>query len=244
MRTTSKKKPKSKSFFQQEKFTAELSSGQLVIGISILILFGLTCFLLGILLGRSEYTRTVEFANVQQPEDFGPSGDSGDLSEEQPVHLENVAPTIHRLPAPQPTESLPAPETEPPPTPADEVSSPKTPIESTSPIEDFATMPEELTPPAISVPQEPAATSSDLDITNAPYSIQVGVFSQRANAESAKKKIESKTSYPVQLIDIPEKKITVVLAGAFQDRDTAEAARTILREKLGYAGSYIKKNNQ
>ena len=244
MPTTSKKKPKSKSFFRQEKFTAELSSGQLVVGISILILFGLTCFLLGILLGRSEYARTAEYAAIpktQDPESTGaPDGQSG----EKLLNFEKVPPTIHRLPAPQPQDTIPIPEADTLSSLTREQSSPTSPIESPAPVEDRATTsaPEKPIAPEVSVAETPEPLATSADIANAPYSVQVGAFGKRANAEAAKKKIESNTAYPVRLLDKPESKITVVLVGAFQDRNAADTARIMLRDKLGYTESYIKKN--
>ncbi len=53
---------KSKSFLDNDRYTAELTSGQLVFGISILLVFGLTCFLLGILVGRFEPAVTQQVA--------------------------------------------------------------------------------------------------------------------------------------------------------------------------------------
>lgn len=249
MPTTSKKKPNSKSFFKQEKFTAELSSGQLVVGISILILFGLTCFLLGVLLGRSEDTSRPEYANTAQTRDLEAVRVPDEPSVKQTSTLGNTPPTVHRLPAPQPPAPSPVPEAEAIITSTSEHDSPN------PTIEDRATPNEVATPVTTSVPQKPIAPEvtatttpeplvASTDIADAPYSVQVGAFGKRANAEAAKKKIESNTAYPVRLINAPESKVTVVLAGAFQDRSAAEKARVVLREKLGYTDSYIKKNEQ
>ena len=255
MPTTSKKKPKSKPFFRQEKFTAELSSGQLVVGISILILFGLTCFLLGILLGRSEYARTPEFANLPQTQDLESTGAPDDPSGEQVLTLGNTPPTIHRLPAPQPPDPISIPEADTLSSPASEQDSPAAPIESPAPVEDNPTTtedvapattsaPEKPIPPEVSVAETPEPVVTSVDIANAPYSVQVGAFGKRVNAEAAKKKIESNTAYPVRLLDNPENKVTVVLVGAFQDRNAADTARIILRDKLGFTDSFIKKNDK
>ena len=55
MTAEQKKSPrKSKSFFDQEKYTAELSLRQLVLGIIVLLVFGLACFMLGIVVGKVE----------------------------------------------------------------------------------------------------------------------------------------------------------------------------------------------
>ena len=255
MPTTSKKKPRSKSFFQREKYTAELSSGQLVVGISILILFGLTCFLLGILLGRSEYARTVEYAKIPQTQDLGSAGAPDGQSREQALTLGNTPPIVHRLPAPQPPNPMPIPEADTLSSLTGEQDSPAPPSESPAPVEDNVTTTEVVTPATTSTPEKPVAPEVSLaetpgplvtsvDIANAPYTVQVGAFGKRANAEAAKKKIESKTAYPVRLVDKPENKITVVLVGAFQDRNAADTARVILRDKLGYTDSYIKKNDK
>src|SRR5262245_41785944 len=41
---------------QENRYTAELSTGQLVIGVCILLMFGLGCFLLGVLIGKFDPT--------------------------------------------------------------------------------------------------------------------------------------------------------------------------------------------
>jgi len=45
-----------KSVLDQDRYTAELSTGQLVIGVCILLMFGLGCFLLGVLIGKFDPT--------------------------------------------------------------------------------------------------------------------------------------------------------------------------------------------
>ncbi len=55
MTAEKKKSPrKSKAFLDQDKYTAELSSGQLVLGLSALLIYGLACFMLGVVLGKFE----------------------------------------------------------------------------------------------------------------------------------------------------------------------------------------------
>ncbi len=54
MPTPNPSRSKPKSFFDQDKYTAELSSGQLVYGIAILLLFGVACFALGVVVGKFE----------------------------------------------------------------------------------------------------------------------------------------------------------------------------------------------
>ena len=56
MPPTPTKSRKSKSFFEQDKYTAELTSGQLVIGVTILLVFGLVCFMLGVIVGKFQPT--------------------------------------------------------------------------------------------------------------------------------------------------------------------------------------------
>ena len=54
MPTPNPSRSKPKSFFDQDKYSAELSSGQLVYGIAILLLFGVACFALGVVVGKFE----------------------------------------------------------------------------------------------------------------------------------------------------------------------------------------------
>lgn len=57
------------SFLEKDRYTAELTSGQLVFGISILLVFGLTCFLLGILVGRFEPAQMQQVAAAPNEEE-------------------------------------------------------------------------------------------------------------------------------------------------------------------------------
>lgn len=49
-----KNSDKVESLLSREKYTAELSSGQLVLGVCMLIAFGLACFMIGVLVGKFE----------------------------------------------------------------------------------------------------------------------------------------------------------------------------------------------
>ncbi len=56
-----------KSVLDQDRYTAELSTGQLVIGVCILLMFGLGCFLLGVLIGK--FDPTLKTAGVERSAD-------------------------------------------------------------------------------------------------------------------------------------------------------------------------------
>lgn len=60
-KTTKARRPK--SVLDRDKYMAELTSGQLVIGICILIVFGLACFMLGVLVGKFEPAREIVAAS-------------------------------------------------------------------------------------------------------------------------------------------------------------------------------------
>ncbi|MDP7638306.1 MAG: SPOR domain-containing protein [Candidatus Hydrogenedentes bacterium] len=83
MTAEQKKSPReSKSLLDQEMYRAELSSAQLVLGISVLLIFGLACFMLGIVVGKVEPADPPKFAqrldapapNVQSQTGNGASG--------------------------------------------------------------------------------------------------------------------------------------------------------------------------
>ena len=86
MPPTPTKSRKSKSFFEQDKYTAELTSGQLVIGVTILLVFGLVCFMLGVIVGKFQPTSPQIAA--------------------QPVQQQATAP-MEQAPPPQPQTQTP-----------------------------------------------------------------------------------------------------------------------------------------
>ncbi len=90
-----------KSVLDQERYTAELSTGQLVIGVCILLMFGLGCFLLGVLIGKFDPTLDNKIA---QTDTANPS--NGRATEVKVI--ESAAPRV------SPPVSAPAVETEPP----------------------------------------------------------------------------------------------------------------------------------
>ena len=83
MTAEQKKSPrKSKTFFDQEKYTAELSSGQLVLGVIVLLVFGLACFMLGIVVGKVEQSDPPRLA--QSFDAPAPGGASAETDSAQP----------------------------------------------------------------------------------------------------------------------------------------------------------------
>lgn len=89
----------SRSFLDQDKYTAELSSGQLVIGITILLVFGLACFLLGVLVGKFEPVERTTFA-LETPEDSPASGKTPIVRDAAPGKKDTSKTGL--LPAPTP----------------------------------------------------------------------------------------------------------------------------------------------
>jgi hypothetical protein len=81
--TAEKKKKslrKSKAFLDQDKYTAELSSGQLVLGLSALLIYGLACFMLGVVLGKFE-----PLASPQVAQQSGAAGEGMQSQSESPT---------------------------------------------------------------------------------------------------------------------------------------------------------------
>lgn len=89
----------SRSFLDQDKYTAELSSGQLVIGITILLVFGLACFLLGVLVGKFE---PVERNNLALQVEEGSPAPAAPMAREAAAAKRDT-PKTTRVPAPNPS---------------------------------------------------------------------------------------------------------------------------------------------
>lgn len=93
-----------KSVLEQDRYTAELSTGQLVIGVCILLMFGLGCFLLGVLIGKFDPSLQ-EDAVAQRP---APTEATAAVPEEPaPAPVQTSPPAAEPEPAPPPEMRVP-----------------------------------------------------------------------------------------------------------------------------------------
>lgn len=87
-------------------------------------------------------------------------------------------------------------------------------------------------------PSKPAAETAKPAATGKVYSVQVAALSEPKNAESMKKRLEATTSWPVDVVLNPAKKLHIVYVGRFKTEAEAEKARRELRKKPEFAEAF------
>lgn len=259
----------------QDTFTAELTSGQLAFGVCILILFGMACFMLGVLIGRyqpSERQQVASLASSQSEADqeadqsgAQPSPDRADTAPEKRRSVVEVPPPPARRNRPEtpeepdvqrrgsPSKQTGAKADATPPKPLPKGPDPDKPAPSrvtvslAKPVKKdpakVASVPVSTPPsrPAVKKPEAPAPPAARSDPGAGSFTVQIGVFSERKNAEAAQRTLELKTRYKVELLPVAGGTKTLVAVGRFPDRASALRARDELRAKHGYKDCFIKK---
>jgi outer membrane biosynthesis protein TonB len=258
-----RKTGKSKSIFEQNRYSAELSTSQLVTGVCILLMFGLACFLLGVLIGRVDHSNARMAANNptvdEEPltdEPVKTSYRPADAESNQPPPELRIPPqtakTETKPPAPEPEKIEEAKARKPEPVsidnpPAPEAKSedlPATESAKQEPAPEPKTEPKSEPAPApgkvaVATP-EPKLPTPKQPANVLPkeldthYGIQIGFFTNRASADKVKATLESKSSYTVQVITTAGKKGYNVVVGDYADRQTSDRARDDLRKNYGY----------
>lgn len=309
----------------RDTYTAQLTSGQLVIGVCILIVFGLACFMLGVLVGKFEPSPRPDAARATPVRSAPPAGETSskttkaappaktvqesvepvdsakqtaktqakvlrDTQKQPPAESAKPPkktpapksasgtakptpnPPANKNSAPRPVELLKSPSSrasaktakgaekkqgkelgvlEPedaPPPPARsakrekaETSKPRVsgkglPRASTRPKE--PNLPEAPVKPTVAAPAKPS-TPAVSHPQGPRYTVQIGAYSNRRNAEAAKAGIESTSSHVVELQDSVSGRFVVVVVGDYPERGTAEQARNDLRDRFGFKDCFV-----
>lgn len=260
---TKRNSRKAKSFLDQEKYTAELTSIQLVSGVCILLIFGLFCFLGGILVGKFEGGPRIDSVGrspiqttlpdstpvVSRQVDQHPTGQS-DPPPKSSQPTRPTTPSLAKAPrAPEGrqtsprTVELPAPPPKRTPLARGEESQP-------APVRTHSA----ASKPPDSTPTTPKTSSSSLaqrqkqgagvvaqSVSKGPYTVQIGAYGNRRLADKMKKTVETGSAYSVELFDPGSGKYVIVYVGRFADRASAEDARDEIRKVFGVADCFVKK---
>ena len=245
-----------KSALDRDRYTAELSTMQLVIGVCILLMFGLGCFLLGVLIGKFDPSLRDQMAEV-----------TPQSSPAIPPPSNSVPPATNRPPA-RPVESALPPEIRPPqnlveqppstdltPDATTPAASPPNTQPSASTTDGAKTQegtpataaPEPVTPepatqpPATERPTPPPVQAAPAAVQTSAqgiYGVQI-IAVARPRAESVKRDIEAKSSYKAEIISIDADRLCKVVVGRFQDERSALVARDELRSKYEFRDAYV-----
>lgn len=239
----------------QEKYTAELSSGQLVIGVVILLMFGLACFLLGVLIGKFDPSLQPRVAQQASSPDNAEAADANRMAAANPPQrTTDRTPPARRDVPPAPSQSEPA------------VVGKQAPIQGTNLVpkeadhsksNSISDEPEEspaaessetldgpsVSDPKVEVAEAPAEPAEPVRPEPAPdppraeevYAVQIHAFrpSARARAENAARDFAARSNYETFLAPSDNGQWLRVFAGKFVDRAAAARARDEIRRQYG-----------
>ena len=230
-----RKSGKSKSIFEQDRYTAELSTSQLVTGVCILLMFGLACFLLGVLIGRVDPTINQREA-AASPEVEEPLIDNRVRTTMRPAERESV--------------TAPPPELRIPPNTAKSPAKSSNAASGASPAPDSA-QPRQPKPVSIS-----NASTDDASADDAPESTPGA--EELPEEKVSKPPVETPKSEPIKVAakiektsPLPTPKQPVgplpkefdsqygVQIGVFSSRESAEKVKTTIETKSSYRARII-----
>jgi len=257
---------KRKSAVEHDRYTAEMSTGQLVIGVCILLMFGLGCFLLGVLIGRidpslrtldrqSDRVATAEPAArpdptpapqeesepelrppMQFPDRNGASASDGQNTDGSPEETASAKPS-RTEPGPD-TTSADAASEEPP-----DAAENGAEAESASETSPTPPTPQVVaaSPPTTRSDSPTVASSGDASGAEARtrYGVQIAAFQTRARAEISMRELEAKSPYRGQIVVASNGRLYKVIAGSYADNATAAQARQDLRTRYNYSDCFV-----
>lgn len=258
-----------RSVLDQDRYTAELSTGQLVIGVCILLMFGLGCFLLGVLIGKFDPTLKPGLTTTaSSPGDTAPPEvkvaevtiSSAPVSPETST-VESAMPPEMRVPprilndspeqAPVTTGSSPAANTA---TSSPAPSAPSVADSVGAAVEKNRVAPPGAVPQVVntqahdSEPSATAATNTAAPAVAAPAPAQDGAWKgfgvqiiavAKERAEAARKTVESKSSYKARVLPHTRSNLFRVVVGPYADQAAATRARDELRSRFGYKDAFV-----
>lgn len=241
-----KKPRKSNKAAAGSQYTAELSSSQLVVGITVLMIFGLACFLFGVLIGKFdpsfEQQQATQSSATPVTEATTPSPTA---SKTPPVKSSNIdavesKPTstpvkektivVNRTPpekpvieAPhvplsaQPTSNKPVTPVVTESKPPTRTSQPKVDIPADTPTSKIEVL--ATLKPTATPPTTPAKPESST------WSVQIAAFKIRTNAEAEQARLETTLPYAIEIHKPAGSIWTKLLVGSYATRTEADQVR-------------------
>lgn len=248
---------KSKTKADHDRYTAELSAGQLVIGMSILLMICLASFLMGVVVGKFDPTLNPEVALQSLPIQEVVTVASSGTQTESPVR---TATQTRRAPPPElrTPRSIGNAQT----AGGKRASKPKEPKDSAvtsakaEPAEAKLSMeadkPSRSAPESVKVAQTDAAEAAAQPITKpvqpeatptkgTRYRVQVAAFTTRRRAEVVKRDLEARSAYKVDLVPSSNGRLVTVVVGSYADLPTAKKVRDDLKLNFGFSDCFVPK---
>lgn len=239
-----KKPRKPRGAAQKNQYSAELTSGQLVMGITILMVFGLACFLLGVLIGKVDPSiRPNTNIVAQQPDSTSDDSardnrrdDDDDDSprksfEEKSVEVKTVkanppaekpAEKKEVKPAPTAPATAPIESSDLPPSPPIQKETPKpSPAPAkTEPKVEVKTVKANKPAPAPASPPTPAKSTN-----KAGWYVQIGAFGTVASAEKERTRVKNSYPHPIIIMKPSGSTLHKLFIGSYPTKAEAEKVR-------------------
>lgn len=248
-----KKPRKSKSAQPKNQYTAELSSSQLVLGITILMVFGLACFLLGVLIGkfdpslvpdqqiaRSEtpVAETSSPAAKEAAPDEPKSSSESDQKTQQPpapvieekrIVVPAKPPTRPVTPATQIPESASVSSTDLP-----SADSPKVSIPKNTPQKAIVTP----DAPRINKPVKQASATPPTPPVLTGWAVQIAALKSDSGAVVERKRLEAKLPYKIDILKRKGDVYNRLLIGQYTSKSEADVFKQELIDQYNLVGPY------
>ena len=246
---------KSKTRADHDRYRAELSAGQLVIGMSILLMICLASFLMGVVVGKFDPSLNPEVALESRPiQEVAPAPSAGDQTP-SPVRTATQ------------TRKAPPPELRTPRTTENaqtsggkQASKPKEPKDSA--VTSAKAQPAEAKPkteadkPSRPDPEpEKVARSDAADATSQPisepeksqatpllrtrYGAQVAAFTTRKRAEVVKRDVETRSAYKAEIVLSSSGRLFKVVVGSYAEYQSASTVRDDLKRHFGFSDCFV-----
>ena len=224
-----KKPRKPRGAAQKNQYSAELTSGQLVMGITILMVFGLACFLLGVLIGKVDPSIRPNTNIAAQQSASNPESNSRDdrrNDDKEPKQSVPKEPTTEKVVSPDPelkeVKSAPAVPKSAPIKSSD--LPPAKPVKQAAPKVEEKTIKvtKPSTTPATAQKNEPPKSTSK----NKPgWYVQIGAFGTIASAEKERARVKSTYPYPIIIMKPAGSTLNKLFIGNYETKAEAEKIR-------------------
>jgi len=257
MKTSSRK---SKPVADHERYTAELSTGQLVIGMSILLMMGLACFLMGVVVGKFDPSLNPDLARQAQPvratipaplpTDRQTTSSANSTERESRVQItpppelripRETEPRGARSAASTPTDTtqkgVASPETQ------TERSAPKPATQNEKPLETpkkGADVPRERVTKAPAKLSDPKSTPlKPSPSVSSSFAVQIAAFQTRQRAEVLKRDLEAQSPYKARIVSSASGRLFKVVVGSYADRQSVNKVRDDLKRNFNFADCFV-----
>lgn len=235
---------KSRTKGDHDRYTAELSAGQLVIGMSILLMICLASFLMGVVVGKFDPSLNSELALQARPIEEVVAVPSADAETDFPTGTATLARKAPppELRTPRTMERAQVKEASKPKEPAVTPGKSK-PAETTPKTE--ADKPSQPASEPLKVAQtgvaDAAAQPEATRTKRTRYGVQVAAFATRRRAEVVKRNLEVRSAYKVDLVPTSSGRLVAVVVGSYADLPTAKKVRDDLKLNFGFSDCFVPK---